>query len=78
MAQAPEDEALSAKLMELLAAQSEPANAFAADPEVDMYAMEQELNKIEALLDQLEAQASYQPTDVAPAPALADGEMSYL
>ena len=78
MAQAPEDEALSAKLMELLAAQSEPADASAADSEVDVNALEQELNQIEALLDQLEAQASYQPPAAAAAPALADGEMSYL
>ena len=78
MAQAPEDEALSAKLMELLAAQSEPAEASAAASEVDVNALEQELNQIEALLDQLEAQASYQPPAASPAPALADGEMSYL
>jgi len=78
MAQAPEDEALSAKLMELLAAQSEPADASAADSEVDVKALEQELNQIEALLDQLEAQANYQTPSVDAAPALADGEMSYL
>ena len=78
MAQAPDDEALSAKLMELLAAQSEPADASAADSEVDVNALEQELNQIEALLDQLEAQASYEPPAGAAAPALADGEMSYL
>lgn len=78
MAQAPEDEALSAKLMELLAAQSEPVDAHAASSEVDVNVLEQELNQIEALLDQLEAQASYQPPAAAAAPALADGEMSYL
>lgn len=78
MAQAPEDEALSAKLMELLAAQSEPADASPADSEVDVTALEQELNQIEALLDQLEAQASYEPPAAAAAAALADGEMSYL
>ena len=78
MAQAPDDEALSAKLMELLAAQSEPADASAADSEVDVNALEQELIQIEALLDQLEAQASYQPPAAAAVPALADGEMSYL
>ena len=77
MAQAPEDEALSAKLMELLAAQSEPVDAFEGDSEVDVNALEKELNQIEALLDQLETQASYQPPAAA-APALADGEMSYL
>ena len=78
MVQAPEDELLSAKLMELLAAQSEPADASAADSAVDVNALEQELNQIEALLDQLEAQASYQPPAATAAPALADGEMSYL
>lgn len=78
MAQAPEDEALNAKLMELLAAQSQPAHAAAAEPEVDVNALEQELNQIEALLDQLEAQASYQPPAAIPSPVLADGEMSYL
>ena len=77
MAQDPDDEALSAKLMELLAAQVEPADASAADSEVDVNALEQELNQIEALLDQLEAQASYEPPAAA-APALADGEMTYL
>ena len=78
MAQAPEDEALSAKLMELLKAQSEPADASAAASGVDVSALEQELNQIEALLDQLEAQASYEPPAGAAAEVLADGEMSYL
>ena len=78
MVQAPEDELLSAKLMELLAAQSEPADASAADSAVDVNALEQELNQIEALLDQLEAQASYHPPAATAVPALADGEMSYL
>ena len=77
MAQAPEDEALSAKLIELLAAQSDPADASAAISGVDVNALEQELNQIEALLDQLESQANCQPP-ASGAPALADGEMSYL
>ena len=58
MAQAPDDDALNAKLMELLAAQVEPAVASASDSVVDVNAFEQELNQIEALLDQLEAQVT--------------------
>ena len=78
MALAPEDEALNAKLMELLAAQSGPADASAADSEVDVNVLEHELNQIEALLDQLEAQASCQPPAPASSPAIANDEMSYL
>ena len=78
MAHAPEDEALSAKLMELLAAQSEPADGSAVDSKVDVNALEQELIQIEWLLDQLEAQSSHQPPAPQAAPALADGEMTYL
>ena len=78
MTQAPEDEALSAKLMELLAAQVEPADASAADSEVDVNALEQELIQIEWLLDQLEAQSSHQPPALNAAPDLPDGEMTYL
>ena len=78
MAHAPEDEALGAKLIELLAAQVEPADGSAVDSKVDVNALEQELNQIEALLDEMEAQASYQPPAATAVPALADGEMSYL
>ena len=78
MAHAPEDEALGAKLIELLAAQVEPADGSAVDSKVDVNALEQELNQIEALLEEMEAQASYQPPAATAVPALADGEMSYL
>lgn len=77
MAQAPDDDALNAKLMELLAAPSEPADASAADSDVDVNGLEQELKQIESLLDQLEAQANPQPPAQA-AQDVADGEISYL
>ena len=78
MVQAPDDEALSAKLMELLVAQSAPTDASAAEADVDVNLLEQELNQIEALLDQLEAQATAPKPATSAAPVPVDGEISYL
>ena len=55
MLQIPEDEALNAKLIELLLSQSSSVTHSDNDHEVDVFAMEKELKKIESMLDLLEA-----------------------
>lgn len=66
MALAPEDEALNELLMQLITSQ-----AIGGAPTGDLSALEQELNAIEALLDQLESQAQQSA-------AMAFSEPSYL
>ena len=76
-AQAPDDEIFSAKLMDLLTISGKAPSADQSE-EVNVSALEQELNSIEALLDQLEAEAQFSLEPTQPSQPLADSEMSYL
>ena len=76
MTKAPDDAALNAKLVELLASPQMDLDGATNAQIIDVSALDVELTKIEMLLDQLEEQDQFKVNFSSNAPR--KGEISYL